>query len=104
MKHPDTFSKFSKRLLGAGLVSMGLLLCGSLFVSSTQQATADPLPLDATGKYQMNFVTYWGEKGPVTEVLVWDTETGYSRIYYYDNGTKTLVVAGEKYQLPAKPL
>ena len=104
MKHLDTFTK---RLLVGGLISIGLLLSGALFVSSIQQASADPLsPVGAAGKYQMHYITYYNTNSNkyLTQILVWDTESGASKVYYYNSTDKKMKDAGAEYQLPTPPL
>ncbi|MFL5751955.1 MAG: hypothetical protein ACJ76F_00995 [Bacteroidia bacterium] len=89
-----------------------ILLSGGFFLRSMNQANAAPaLPgklqqsTGSIGKYQMcaNTVTV-GDKF-FQYVLVWNTETGQSKYYYYDrydDRTFTWIPFGK--DLPEKPL
>ena len=93
----------------------GVLLFGSAFVFSTiNKANAAPNPNQivaddySNGRYQMNYTT---TVSPATEshgvkiyyeVMVWDTQTGRSKLYYYDYDIDNWKAYG--YQLPSSPL
>lgn len=79
------------------------------FQASTHQLPSQPLG-DTTGKYMMSFqMEDHYQDGPSDagnlyhdvwqQILVWDTETGKSKIYYYDGGWQPVTN-----QLPQDPL
>ncbi|HTL82948.1 MAG TPA: hypothetical protein VL651_14640 [Bacteroidia bacterium] len=105
---------FIQRCIGISMIA-GVLLFGSAFLASAvNKANATPKPdqiIDdgsGNGRYQMNYTT---TVSPATEshgvkiyyeVLVWDTQTGRSKLYYYDYDIDNWKAYG--YQLPARPL
>jgi hypothetical protein len=65
-------------------------------------AKADnPTTVNSTGKIMMSESGFSHNGKSIYNVLVWDTETGKSKIYGF-NGTDRMVVAG--YQIPSSPL
>ncbi len=111
MKHLDTFSQ---RILAVSLSLMGLTLCATLFLSTMTNANASEEDKNifnttsgaGTGTIMMNYTSVHvpSEDKTYYEVMVWDTETGYSRLYYYDYTEKKFTAYGENVQLPANPL
>ncbi|HTL82947.1 MAG TPA: hypothetical protein VL651_14635 [Bacteroidia bacterium] len=105
---------FLKRCFGVSLV-MGMLLFGTGFlVKSMNKANAAPAVKSlvddgsGNGRYQMNYTT---TVSPATEshgvkiyyeVMVWDTQTGKSKLFYYDYDIDNWKAYG--YQLPDRPL
>lgn len=92
----------------------GMLLFGAGFlVRSMNKANAAPnskvlVDDGMNGRYQMNYTT---TVSPATEshgvkiyyeVMVWDTQTGRSKLYYYDYDIDNWKAYG--YQLPERPL
>lgn len=78
-------SNFFKACLGISLVFISL----SLFVYSLTANAATTTPAKTVsskpskiGKYMMNISTAVDEKYLYRTILVWDTETGKSRVYY----------------------
>ena len=61
-----------------------------------------PTTVNNSGKYQMSTVGFLYNSKPVYNVLVWDTETGKSKIYGF-NAT-SIKMNPETFQLPASPL
>lgn len=97
-----------------------VLLGGSLFFFSVMNATANNskefdfpnelskenlASLQSGGRYQMQFqslidsgdVSYW-------YILVWDTNSGRSKMYYGSETLGKIVAAGSVYNLPSSPL
>ena len=65
-------------------------------------AKADsPNTVNNSGKIMMSESGFSHNGKSIYNVLVWDTETGKSKIYGF-NGTDRMVVAG--YQIPSSPL
>ena len=65
-------------------------------------AKADnPTTVNSTGKIMMSESGFSNGGKSIYNVLVWDTETGKSKIYGF-NGTDRMVVAS--YQIPSSPL
>jgi len=81
-------------------ISIGIsaiLLSGALFVKSIQPSYAESVPPKqltnttiAAGKYMMNqFAVYSVSENTIYQyVLVWDTETGKSKMYWFDRTNK----------------
>jgi len=66
-------------------------------------AKADsPNTVNNSGKIQMSTAGFVLNNNPVYNVLVWDTETGKSKLYNFDRGTNKMVAPS--YQLPSSPL
>lgn len=61
----------------------------------------NPATINNAGKIMMSESGFSLNGKAVYNVLVWDTETGKSKIYGF-NGTDKMVVAG--YQIPSSPL
>lgn len=101
-------ASFFEKCKGIALVfcAVGVMLFGIaaiLFSATPAQADA-PQTMYATGKYQMSMCainnsldqSFW-------YIIVWDTETGRSKIYYGSVKEGTNVATG-KFQLPSFPL
>ncbi len=66
-------------------------------------AKADnPTTVNNSGKYQISTAGFELNGNPVYNVLVWDTETGKSKLYNFDRGTNKMVAPS--YQLPSSPM
>jgi len=58
----------------------------------------------ANGKYMMNYQVFkYQDGGEGYNVLVWDTQTGKAKIYYYDTGEKKMKVWVQG-AIPTSPL
>jgi hypothetical protein len=69
---------------------------GKFVISSYQ------LPRSPTGDIgKLGFMAYKGEDGG-ERILAWNTETGVSKLYYYDEGQNQFLLSS--YQLPVKPV
>lgn len=113
----DKVAKFIKTSgIGIGAILVGL----SLFIYVSQPAVASNessfnfeddasleqlrnLPVTSGGRYQMNISTLWGDGRANWYILVWDSETGRSKIYYgnKEDGTGA---AHSAYDIPSSPL
>jgi hypothetical protein len=69
------------------------------FVKSSVFQTAG-----ANGKYMMNYQVFkYQDGGEGYNVLVWDTQSGKAKIYYYDTGEKKMKI-WEAGAIPSNPL
>ena len=97
--------KITQRLF-AGLFGTAAIIFAFAFLirtASPAQADNGPETTYATGKYMVDFNAV--ELGGTMNyyALVWNTETGYSKLYYGSDDVK-LDVADRNYQLPSSPL
>lgn len=73
----------------------------ALFYSINPAQADNPDNTENSGKIQMHQNGYPLNGKPIYHILVWDSETGKSKIYYFDGVDKFL---SAKYQLPTSPL
>lgn len=98
-------TSFFEKCKGVALI-LGVVLFGTAAVLfSTTPAQADaPQTMYATGKYQMAMTTVMSSSDKTYwYVLVWDSESGRSKMYYGTAKTGTKV-AYSIHQLPSSPL
>ena len=105
----DTFSK--KTLSICGGISMVLIAASLFFISVKSSFASQPAnnlksftPTMVSGKYMMSYQVFKYNDG--TEgynILVWDSETGAGKIYYYDKGEKKMK-HWESGNIPASPM
>jgi hypothetical protein len=88
------FSAFSLLLFGAAAL---------VYSASPAQADNGPETTYSTGKYMMSMEAVWAEDQMNWYTLVWDTESGRSKIYY-GNIEVSMQAASSHYQLPSSPL
>ena len=83
-------------LIGIGIASFGIAsICNN-------SAKADnPSTVNNSGKYQMSSVGFEINGKPVYNIIVWDSETGKSKIYTYANNGEIIAAT---FKLPAAPL
>jgi hypothetical protein len=83
-------------------LSLGVLFFGiGVFIYSISPAQADnPTATDSTGKIMMSESGFIYNGNPMYHILVWDTETGKSKLHVYDKGK----IINANYQLPSSPL
>lgn len=99
---------FLDKCKGIALIfsAFGLLLFGAaalVYSASPAQADSGPETTYSTGKYMITFQAV-DSGGQINYfVLVWNTETGYSKMYY-GHDTQDLGRAPSAYQLPSSPL
>ena len=93
-------------LFGTAAIIGTLLFGTAALIHSASPATADAAPSTITesGRYamQMNSV-YTGSK-TAFYILVWDTNSGRSKIYYGSTEMGKISAAGSAYNLPSTPL
>jgi len=98
--------KITQRLC-AGLFGTAAIIFAFAFLirtASPAQAYNTPETTYSTGKYMMQMSAVINAKQGVTwYVLVWNTETGYSKFYYVNNEI-SMTAASNHYQLPSSPL
>lgn len=99
---------FLDKCKGIALVfsAFGLLLFGAaalVYSASPVQADNGPQTTYSEGKYMMQMQAIWADDQMNWYTLVWDTESGRSKIYYanHDNNMRA---ASSHYQLPSSPL
>jgi hypothetical protein len=85
-------------------LSLGVLFFGiGVFIYAISPAQADsPTTTNSTGKIMMSESGFVFNNKAVYNVLVWDTETGKSKIYAFNATTLKMITA--EYQIPASPL
>ena len=85
-------------------LSLGVLFFGiGVFIYSISPAQADnPTTVNNSGKYMFSTTAFMFNSKPMYNVLVWDTETGKSKIYGFNS--TTIKMFPETFQLPASPL
>jgi hypothetical protein len=94
-------SNFLQKCIGLALVSGTILFGSAALISTINPAKADnPTTTDSTGKILMSESGWVYNGSPMYHILVWDTETGKSKLYVYDKGK----MINANYQLPASPL
>lgn len=97
--------KITQRLF-AGLFGTAAIIFAFAFLirtASPAQADNGPETTYATGKYMIDFQAISADQTMNYYILVWNTETGYSKLYYGSDDVK-LGVANTSYQLPSSPL
>ena len=85
-------------------LSLGVLFFGiGVFIYAISPAQADsPTTTNSTGKIMMSESGFVLNGNPVYHVLVWDSETGKSKLYGINY--KTLKFESASYQIPSSPL
>ena len=99
---------FLDKCKGIALVfsAFGLLLFGAaalVYSASPAQAANGPQNTYATEKYMISFQAVMGNTAMNWYYLVWNTETGHSKIYY-SNLKEGIKAIPQNYQLPSSPL
>jgi hypothetical protein len=80
-----------------------VLFGGGFFMSTINPAKADnPTTVNESGKIMMEQNSFVHEGKYFFHILVWDTETGKSKIYYFKPSTSTFI--STSYQLSSSPL
>jgi hypothetical protein len=85
-------------------LSLGVLFFGiGVFIYSISPAQADnPTTVTNSGKIQMSESGFVVNGSPFYHILVWDSETGKSKLYWFNSTSRTL--KSTDYQLPSSPL
>ncbi len=80
-----------------------VLFGGGFFMSTINPAKADnPTTVNETGKIMMDQMAYQRDGKTFYNILVWNTETGKSNMYYHSPSEGTYKVSSG--QLPSSPL
>jgi hypothetical protein len=80
-----------------------VLFGGGFFMSTINPAKADnPSTINESGKVMMDQLSYERDGKTFYNILVWDTETGKSKMYYHSPSEGTYKVSSG--QLPSSPL
>ena len=105
----------SKRILAICSGISMILLSASAFLFSIKSSFAGSAnnsfikssvfqAAGTTGKYMMNYQVFkYQDGGEGYNVLVWDTQSGKAKIYYYDSSEKKMKV-WENGAIPSNPL
>ena len=114
MKHLD---RFSQRFIAVSLSLMGLTLCATLFMATVGNANASNASnsnftnslangAGTGGTIMMDYTSVHVPAQDKTyyEVLVWDTTTGASKLYFYSYDSKRFKAYEDNVQLPRYPL
>jgi hypothetical protein len=104
--------QLSQRILTVSLSIMGILLCTTLFFATISPASANSSPSAnngsamETGRILMDYTSVHVPSQDKTyyEVLVWDSVTGASKLYYFSYNDKTFKAYDDNVQLPSNPL
>jgi hypothetical protein len=94
-------SGFLQKCLGISLIAGTILFGSAALIASVQPAKADNIALnDNKGKIMMEQNSFVINGNFNYTLLVWDTETGKSKLYTYINDTWTTNIG----QLPVSPI
>lgn len=88
----------------SGLAAIIVAVAFFIQTISPAQADVNPQQTYATGKYQMEFTTEYDGQYMNWYVLVYNTETGYSKMYYGNTDIGKIEAAGYAFNLPSSPL
>jgi hypothetical protein len=96
---------FLDKCKGIALIIFASLIgtAAVLFSVSPAQADNGPETTYSTGKYMMSLQAIYAQDQMNWYTLVWDTESGRSKIYY-GNKDVSMQGASSHYQLPSSPL
>jgi uncharacterized protein (DUF2147 family) len=96
-------SNFLQKCFGIALVSGTILFGSAALISTINPAKADnPTTENSTGKIMMDQINVTKDGKSFYHTLVWDTETGKSKMYYLSFTESTWKVASN--QLPSSPI
>lgn len=96
-------SNFLQKCFGIALVSGTILFGSATLISTINPAKADnPFTINQTGKIMMQIEAFQKDGKTFYNVLVWNTETGNSKIYYLNFPDGTYKVSNG--QLPSSPI
>jgi hypothetical protein len=84
-------------LIGIGIASFGIAS-----ISNNSAKADSPNTVNSTGKIMMSESGFLLNGTAMYHVLVWDTETGKSKLYNYNRNTAKM--NSSEYQLPTSPL
>jgi hypothetical protein len=96
-------SNFLQKCFGIALVSGTILFGSAALIGTINPAKADnPTTVNETGKIMMDQMAYQRDGKTFYNILVWNTETGKSNMYYHSPSEGTYKVSSG--QLPSSPL
>lgn len=96
-------TNFLQKCIGISLVAATLLFGSATLIGTITPAKADnPTVINESGKIQMDQNSFLIDGKYLYHVLVWDTETGKSKLYYHSKSSG--VFTSTNYQLPSSPL
>ena len=94
------------QIIFAKLEGSALIIFATLFgiasITNNSANAGNPTTVNNSGKYQISTAGFELNGNPVYNVVVWDTETGKSKLYNFDRGTNKMVAPS--YQLPSSPM
>ena len=94
-------NNFLKICAGIALVVFSF----AFLIQSTSPAVASaPNTGYATGKYMMSMSNAYNGDRVMWNIIVWNTETGKSQLYFGSNKMGEIKAAGSAFNLPASPL
>ena len=76
--------------------------CAALFYAINPAKADNPMVTNNSGKIQMSESGFVLNGKPIYHILVWDSETGKSKLYGYNSVSNKINNAD--YQLPSSPL
>jgi hypothetical protein len=88
------------KLAGTALIIFATLFGIASIINNSAKAD-NPSTVNNSGKYQMSSVGFEINGKPVYNIIVWDSETGKSKIYTYANNGEIIAAT---FKLPAAPL
>jgi hypothetical protein len=97
--------KITQRLCASLFGTAAIIFAFAFLIRSASPAQADngPQTTYSTGKYMMQMEAIYAQDQMNWYTLVWDTESGRSKIYY-GNKEVSMQGASSHYQLPSSPL
>ncbi len=94
-------SNFLQKCIGISLVTATLLFGSAALIGTISPAKADnPTAINATGKIMMDQNSFIVDGDFNYQIIVWDTETGKSKIYSFADRKWSNDIA----QLPSSPI
>ena len=88
------------KLAGSALIIFATLF-GIASISNNSAKADSPNTVNNTGKIQMSATGFEINGKPVYNIVVWDSETGKSKIYTYANNGEMITAT---FKLPASPI
>ena len=106
MENLTSYQAQTRRLFTILFGTAAIILSFAFLLQSAKPATADTAPSTITenGRYDMSFQAAMDNTTMNFYVLVWDTNTGRSKIYYGNPKKGSIGPAGSGFQLPSSPL
>jgi hypothetical protein len=86
----------------ASFVGLALFTFALGTIVNNSAKADNPTTVNNSGKYQISTAGFEFNGKPIYNIVVWDSETGKSKIYGFSSGTGKM--AAESFQLPSSPL